>query len=119
MRRRAKGQGLTGRSLGKTEQRSGGGIGRRLTVGDPVKVECQAAGQKFNPVGFPAGRYAVSVLHDENGNGKPDMAVMIPREGFGFSRNPVVRFGPPAFARAAFAVGPDNQRQTIRMRYMF
>jgi len=69
--------------------------------------------------GVPAGRYAVSVLHDENGNGKPDMAVMIPREGFGFSRNPVVRFGPPAFARAAFAVGPDNQRQTIRMRYMF
>lgn len=69
--------------------------------------------------GVPAGHYAVSLLHDENGNGKADMALIIPREGFGFSRNPVVRFGPPAFARAAFAVGPENQRQAIRMRYMF
>lgn len=65
------------------------------------------------------GTYAVSLLHDENGNGKPDMALMMPKEGFGFSRNPAVRFGPPAFARAAFAMEGGARRETIRMRYMF
>jgi len=65
------------------------------------------------------GTYAVSLLHDENGNGKPDMALMMPKEGFGFSRNPAIRFGPPAFARAAFAMGGAARHETIRMRYMF
>lgn len=65
------------------------------------------------------GTYAVSLLHDENGNGKPDMTLMMPREGFGFSRNPAIRFGPPAFARAAFAMGGTARHETIRMRYMF
>lgn len=69
--------------------------------------------------GVAAGRYAIALLHDENGNGKADMAVMIPREGFGFSRDAAVRFGPPAFARAAFAVGDVPVRQAIRMRYIF
>ncbi len=71
----------------------------------------------FGPV--PDGRYAISLLHDENGNGKADMALMIPREGFGFSRNAPVRMGPPSFASAAFAVAGATVRETIRMRYMF
>ena len=69
--------------------------------------------------GLAQGPYAVSLLHDENGNGKPDMALMMPREGFGFSRNPAIRFGPPAFARAAFAMDGTARHETIRMRYMF
>lgn len=69
--------------------------------------------------GLAQGTYAVSLLHDENGNGKPDMALMMPKEGFGFSRNPAIRFGPPAFARAAFAMGETARHETIRMRYMF
>ena len=68
---------------------------------------------------MPDGRYAISLLHDENGNGKADMALMIPREGFGFSRNAPVRMGPPSFASAAFAVSGATVRETIRMRYMF
>lgn len=66
------------------------------------------------------GRYAVALLHDENGNGKADRAaMMIPREGFGFSRDAKVRFGPPSFNAAAFEVGPGaNDRIIIRMRYM-
>lgn len=71
----------------------------------------------FGPV--PDGRYAISLLHDENGNGKADMMLMIPREGFGFSRNAPVRMGPPSFASAAFAVSGATVRETIRMRYMF
>ena len=67
----------------------------------------------------PEGRYAISLLHDENGNGKPDMALMIPREGFGFSRDAPARFGPPRFANAAFEVTQGEVHQTIRMRYIF
>lgn len=65
------------------------------------------------------GTYAVSLFHDENGNGKLDTMMAIPREGYGFSRDAKVRFGPPRFAAAAFDVGRGPVRQTIRMRYLF
>ena len=66
------------------------------------------------------GRYAIALLHDENGNGKADRAaMMIPTEGFGFSRDAKVRFGPPKFREAAFEVAPGaRENLTIRMRYM-
>ena len=64
------------------------------------------------------GRYAIAVLHDENGNGRIDKALMIPREGFGFSRDPALRMGPPPFAAAAFEVDADIVDQSIRMRYI-
>lgn len=64
------------------------------------------------------GRYAVALLHDENDNGRADTTLMVPREGFGFSRNPAIRFGPPRFARAAFEVGHGRVVQAIRMRYL-
>ncbi len=67
----------------------------------------------------PAGIYAIALVHDENGNGKLDKRLIIPAEGFGFSRNAPVRFGPPSFASAAFAVDGAQQHQAIRMRYMF
>lgn len=71
-------------------------------------------------LGVRPGRYAVALLHDENGNGKADRAaMMIPREGFGFSRDAKVRFGPPRFAAAAFDIASGSaERISIRMRYM-
>jgi uncharacterized protein (DUF2141 family) len=69
--------------------------------------------------GVAPGRYAIALLHDENGNGRADMALaMIPKEGFGFSRDAPVRMGPPKFAAAAFEIARDDVRQTIRMRYL-
>jgi uncharacterized protein (DUF2141 family) len=65
------------------------------------------------------GDYAIALLHDENNNGRADRALsMIPREGFGFSRDAPVRMGPPSFEDAAITVGTAALRQTIRMRYM-
>jgi uncharacterized protein (DUF2141 family) len=58
------------------------------------------------------------VIHDENGNAKLDTFAGIPREGFGFSRNPPIRFGAPRFSAARFAITGDAQRQQIGMRYM-
>lgn len=69
--------------------------------------------------GVAPGRYAIALLHDENNNGKADRALMMmPREGFGFSRDAKVSMGPPRFDSAAFDVGTDPVRQSIRMRYM-
>ena len=71
----------------------------------------------FGPVA--PGHYAIALLHDENGNGTADRAAfMIPKEGFGFSRDARVRMGPPSFEAAAFDVGRTPVRQTIHMRYM-
>ncbi|MGX7896238.1 DUF2141 domain-containing protein [Tsuneonella sp. HG222] len=64
------------------------------------------------------GRYAISLLHDENGNGRVDKALMIPKEGFGFSRDARVVMGPPKFSAAAFEVTGEDVSQKIRMRYM-
>jgi uncharacterized protein (DUF2141 family) len=65
------------------------------------------------------GRYAISVLHDENGNGRADKTLgFIPREGFGFSRDARVRFGPPKFGEAAFTIDGRDVNQSIRMRYL-
>ena len=70
--------------------------------------------------GVKPGRYAIALLHDENGNGKADRALgMMPKEGFGFSRDAKVKMGPPAFDDAAIQVTPSGAKvQPIRMRYM-
>lgn len=67
--------------------------------------------------GLPAGTYAVSAIHDENGNGRLDSFAGIPREGIGFSRNPALRFGPPRFASAGFVMAEAPAVQTVKMKY--
>ena len=66
------------------------------------------------------GRYAIALLHDENGNGKADLVLgMMPKEGFGFSRDAPLQMGPPKFAAAAFTVGEEPIQLAIKMRYLF
>lgn len=68
--------------------------------------------------GVAPGNYAVALLHDENNNGKADRTLgMIPKEGYGFSRDAKVAMGPPKFKDAVFALGNSAQRMTIKMRY--
>ena len=63
------------------------------------------------------GTYAIAVVHDENSNNKMDTAIFLPKEGFGFSRNPTITVGPPSFKSASFVVEHDT-RQSIKMKYM-
>ena len=71
---------------------------------------------RFN--GVKPGNYAIALLHDENDNGKADRAMgMMPKEGYGFSRDAPVRMAPPKFADAVFAIGEAAARVTIKMRY--
>lgn len=85
--------------------------GRRLSV-----PATQAGSIVFD--GLAPGTYALSVLHDENGNGRMETTLGAPREGFGFSMNPPVGFGAPAFRRVSFQVGGTVTRQSVRMRYL-
>ena len=63
------------------------------------------------------GQYAIAIIHDENGNGKLDTFAGIPREGVGFSRNPVLRFGAPSFRSASFPVAGAPVEQDIKLKY--
>lgn len=88
--------------------KSGGGIKRTLSAAAPrIRFE-----------GLAPGEYAVAVIHDANANARLDTTLGIPREGFGFSRNPAIRFGPPRFTAAQFAVGAGSETQQVRMRYL-
>ena len=68
--------------------------------------------------GIAKGTYAVALVHDENANNKMDMAIFLPKEGFGFSRNPAIVAGPPKFKAAAFAVDTAAVSQRVKMKYM-
>jgi uncharacterized protein (DUF2141 family) len=54
------------------------------------------------------GSYAVVAFHDRNANGDLDVAVIIPREPYGFSNDARSPFGPPRFKKAAFEVADSD-----------
>ncbi|MEZ5680951.1 MAG: DUF2141 domain-containing protein [Erythrobacter sp.] len=82
-------------------------------------AQAHEGGVSFTFAGVKPGRYAIALLHDENSNGKADRALgMMPKEGFGFSRDAKVRMGPPKFGDAAVDIGAEDRTLTIRMRYM-
>jgi uncharacterized protein (DUF2141 family) len=67
---------------------------------------------------LPPGRYAASVLHDENRNGQMDRdAVGIPLEGYGVTNNPKPRFRAARFDEAVFQVPPQGITVTISIQY--
>ncbi len=83
-----------------------------------VRMAVKAADAGDFSIHAPAtGTYAIAVVHDENSNNKMDLALFLPKEGFGFSRNPTITVGAPSFKSASFAVASD-MRQSIRMKYM-
>ncbi len=89
---------------------------------DPAALAVTVPARKSLEISFgpvPSGEYAIALIHDENANGRMDKRLMIPKEGFGFSRDAPVRLGPPAFSRAAFEVNGKPAHQSIRMRYLF
>lgn len=68
--------------------------------------------------GVEPGAYAIALLHDENNDGKANRALgMMPKEGYGFSRDAKVRMAPPKFEDAVFEHTGKDQKLTIKMRY--
>lgn len=119
-------------SIQVTELRNTKGVVRACMSPDPKKFpRCQGDPAAYRAVvkadgageirfaGVTPGRYAIALLHDENDNGKADRALgMMPKEGYGFSRDAKVRMGPPKFEDAAIDIGNSPVSQSIRMRYM-
>jgi uncharacterized protein (DUF2141 family) len=88
---------------------------------DPKALNAKVSAGSDTTVHFDSvapGSYAISMIHDENGNGKMDMRVFLPKEGFGFSRNPAITFGPPKFGAASFKVTAGANSQSVKIKYM-
>lgn len=64
------------------------------------------------------GAYAVSAFHDANANGRLDTFLGIPREGFGFSRNPAIHMRAPRFGEAQIPL-KGASATSIDLRYIF
>jgi uncharacterized protein (DUF2141 family) len=89
-------------------------------AGDPAAVSASFPADqtslRLGPIAH--GTWALSVFHDENGNGKLDTMLGVPKEGFGFSRNPPLTFGPPKFERVGLVVDEDRVSAAVRLRYL-
>lgn len=82
-----------------------------------LKIAATRAGS-IQIAGVKPGTYAVALVHDENANGKMDMRLFLPREGFGFSRNPKIGMGPPKFKSAQFTLDAAHTHYAVRMKYI-
>jgi uncharacterized protein (DUF2141 family) len=82
---------------------------------------CQAASNtdvqgvvRFTFDGLAQGRYAASVFHDVNSDGKLNTGLFgIPREPFGFTRNPTIRIGAPKFEDCAVSLGGQDVESRV------
>lgn len=68
--------------------------------------------------GVRRGRYAVAVMHDEDGDGHFDTGLFgIPSEGYGFSRDASGTLSAPSFDAAAFDYEGGVHGLLVTMRY--
>ena len=69
---------------------------------------------------IPFENYAISLLHDENSNGKMDTNwIGLPKEGAGISNNVKSKFGPPKYKEAKFKHNSKKFLLNIEMNYFF
>ena len=70
----------------------------------------------FNDVA--PGDYAIRFFHDENDNGSLATNMFrIPVEGYGFSNDATVNFGPPSYREMAFAVADTPVTNSSKVNY--
>jgi uncharacterized protein (DUF2141 family) len=83
---------------------------RRVPIdGDSVRVAFE---------GLAPGDYAAVALHDEDDDAELDRTLLgLPDEGLGFSNGARIRFGPPSFEEARFALGEDGADLAIELQY--
>lgn len=82
------------------------------TAGERVNVSAKGT-VTLHFANLAPGNYAISVMHDENGNGKLDSNILgIPKEAYGFSNNPRV-MRKPTYDEAKFELGSSDK--TVRI----
>ncbi|MEE2760008.1 MAG: DUF2141 domain-containing protein [Pseudomonadota bacterium] len=81
-------------------------------------VPARAVSLTVRFTGLKPGRYAVAMHHDQNGNKDMDTYFFgLPKEGYGFSRDAPVFFGPPSFEEAAVIVPRQGLRISLEVQY--
>ena len=94
------------------------GDATRAVLSQMRPIDPRSAGSVRVAFALPPGNYAVSVVHDENRNGKLDTGLMgIPSEGYGVSNNPKPLAGPPKFEAARFELPAKGATLRIGVRY--
>lgn len=68
--------------------------------------------------GVKPGKYAISVMHDENNDGKLETSIVgRPKESWGVSNNVAPeRFGPPKYEAARFSYSGDSKTINVKLR---
>lgn len=67
---------------------------------------------------LPPGRYAASVLHDENRSGEMNRGIAgIPLEGYGVTNNPKPLLRAATFDEASFTLPAEGKEMTISLQY--
>lgn len=80
-----------------------------------VDVPTLKDGQKVCVTLPKPGTYSMAVLHDKNENGRADIFT----EGFGFSNNPRLLFGPPEHEETLFSVDEGVKTLEVSLTYYF
>ena len=83
-----------------------------------VKISGKKVDVTFN--GLAPGAYAVSVVHDENENGKLDIRYFPyprPEEGAGVSNDATATIGPPSWSDSTFRLTDKGGGIRIKVRY--
>lgn len=87
-----------------------------------IRAQCVPVAKGQTAVTFrnlALGNYAVAVFHDRNRNGVLDRNFLgIPKEGFGFSRNPTIRTGAPRFSEVAVFIAGTNNTAQVQLQYL-
>ena len=85
-----------------------------------VSLQADSTGISHRLCGLSPGRWGLAVFHDEDVDMELDTFFGIPREGFGFSRNPRIIKGKPGFDDVGFEIGTaaGEYPQTIQMNYL-
>ncbi|MFC5045071.1 DUF2141 domain-containing protein [Aquimarina hainanensis] len=75
---------------------------KKFIKGKSIKAQKGSMTVSFEEI--PKGTYAISLIHDEDDNGKLNTFLMIPSEPYGTSNNAKGNFGPPKWQDAKFDI---------------
>jgi uncharacterized protein (DUF2141 family) len=93
-----------------------GGKGAALKVAKCTPIVKGTA--KFTFANLPYGNYAISAVHDTNGDTRMNSNFFgIPTEGIGFSNNATVVNSAPSFADSQFFMSGSKTELSIKMQY--
>jgi uncharacterized protein (DUF2141 family) len=88
---------------------------QKSTTAIKQKSAITSGAMRVRFTGLPPGDYAVSVHHDEDGDGKlKTNFIGMPKEGVGVSNNPG---GMPSYGKSTVKIGPGSAI-SITMRYL-